>query len=73
MLDTTGNHGAHAIYIYGDSDQGNSEGNNNFNTFNNCTVSNNDGYAVIVSDNNSDVTFNMARFPVGSRETICFG
>jgi hypothetical protein len=59
---TDPSHNAHGIYLYGDVDQGNHEGHNDFNTFNNCTISNNQGYAFIVSDNNSNVTINGGTF-----------
>lgn len=52
-IDKTGSHAAHALYFYGDVNQGANEGNNNYNTLENMTIGGNDGYGIIFSDNDS--------------------
>lgn len=48
---------AHGIVLYGDVNNGASEGSNHYATFYNCSTSNNQGYAVIINDNNNHVSF----------------
>jgi hypothetical protein len=44
--------------MYGDQANGNHQGSNHYNTFNNCTVTGNAGYAVWVLDNNNNMEIN---------------
>jgi hypothetical protein len=56
ILSGSGNNSG--ITLYGDVANGNNQGGNDYNTFNNCTVTGNDGYALWVLDNNNHIEIN---------------
>jgi len=55
---SSGSGANNGINFYGDVANGNHQGGNHYNTFNNCTVTGNNGSAIYVSDNNNNLEIN---------------
>jgi hypothetical protein len=60
--------------MYGDQANGNHQGSNHYNTFNNCTVTGNAGYAMWVLDNNNNIEINGGTYSgVAGSYVLAFG